>query len=186
MIADIIVVLVMLLCIFLGYKRGLIKVAVKILSFVAALIVAFVLYTPISNYIIENTELVPNLEKTIEEKIYKGDNNEKDTVENKNYLETVENYIENYTEEIKENTANSISNQIAVAVVRIGTWIALFIITKIAMLFIKLFTDAIAQIPIIKQFNKARRNNLWNIRRVCNNIWYTCNNKCYISNYREK
>jgi len=42
MIADIAVILIMLVCIFLGYKKGLIKVAVRIISFVLALVIALV------------------------------------------------------------------------------------------------------------------------------------------------
>ena len=74
MIADIIVIGIMALCIFLGYWRGLIHVAVRLLGFVVALIVALILYTPVSNYIIENTSAVertaigetPNNENIIE------------------------------------------------------------------------------------------------------------------------
>ena len=70
MLADLILIMLMALFIFLGYKRGLIKVAVRLLGFVAALVIALILYTPISNYIIENTEVVPNLKNTIEAKLY--------------------------------------------------------------------------------------------------------------------
>ena len=57
MIADIIIIAIMGLCVFFGYSRGLIKVGVRILSFVISLVIALVLYTPISNYIIENTDI---------------------------------------------------------------------------------------------------------------------------------
>ena len=68
MIADIFVILIIMLCILIGYKKGLIKVAVRLLSFFVALIIALILYTPISNYIIENTEVVPSLKGTIQSK----------------------------------------------------------------------------------------------------------------------
>lgn len=153
MLADIVILLVILFCIFLGYKRGLIKVAVRIFSFIAAIIIALILYTPISNHIIENTEIVPNLEKTIGSKIY--DKNETEDSSTNNLIDNMQKYVENYTEGIKENTSNMIAHELAIMVVRIGTWIGLFIITKLLLIFIRIFTNVIAEIPIIKQFNKV-------------------------------
>lgn len=177
MIADIVLIAIMALCIFLGYKRGLIKVAVRIISFFAALIIALILYTPISNYIIENTEIVPTLKNTIETKLYTKEENSGEQSENQNFIQSMESYINEYTDDIKENTSEVISEQVAITVVKVGTWIGLFLISKILMLFVKLFADAIAEIPIIKQFNKAGRNNIWNIRRICLDICISCNFK---------
>lgn len=154
MLADLILIMLMALFIFLGYKRGLIKVAVRLLGFVAALVIALILYTPISNYIIENTEVVPNLKNTIEAKLYTKEEKHQD-IENTNIVDNVGKYIEDYTEGIKENTASFAAQEIAIVTVRILTWIGLFVVTRLLMLFIKLFTDAIAEIPVIKQFNKA-------------------------------
>ncbi len=184
MIADIVLIVIMALCIFLGYKRGLIKVAVRIISFFAALIIALVLYTPVSNYIIENTEIVPTLKNTIESKLYTKEENNNEQSENQNFTQSIESYINEHTEEIKENTSEVVSEQVAITVVKVGTWIGLFLISKILMLFVRLFADAIAEIPIIKQFNKAGRNNIWNIRRISLNICISCNFKYDISNDR--
>lgn len=154
MLADIFVILIIMLCILIGYKKGLIKVAVRILSFVAALIIALVLYTPISNYIIENTEIVPNLKETIQSKLYSKEETE-EKQEPQNITETMQSYIDNYTDGVKENTTGYISEQLAITIVRVGTWIGLFAIAKLLMLFIRVFGDWVASIPIIKQFNKA-------------------------------
>lgn len=54
------------------------------------------------------------------------------------------------------------------------------------MIFIKIFASIIEKIPIIKQFNKARRNNIWNIRRIHNNLCNTCNNQFIRTNDRRK
>ena len=39
--------------------------------------------------------------------------------------------------------------------VKIGSGLVVFLISKFILLFLKLFADAIANLPIIKQFNKA-------------------------------
>ena len=165
MIADIIIIGVMGLCVFFGYSRGLIKVGVRILSFVISIVIALVLYTPISNYIIEKTDIVSNLQNTINSKM--SGTEEKEEVneienENTNIADMMGKYVEDYTDNIKNTATGAISEQVAIAVVRIGTWIGLFLVAKIGLIFIGFLSDAIAEIPVIKQFNKARRNDLWN------------------------
>lgn len=177
MIADIVIIAIMGLCVFFGYARGLIKVGVRILSFVISLVIALILYTPISNYIIENTDIVPKLQTTINSKINGEENKEEvneATNENANIADMMGKYIDDYTDNMKNAATGAISEQVAIAIVRIGTWIGLFLIAKIGLIFIGFLSDAIAEIPIIKQFNKARRYNLWNIGRVCNYICTSC------------
>ena len=151
MIADIIIIAIMALCVFLGYKRGLIKVAVRIISFFAALVIALILYTPVSNYIIDNTEVVSNLKSTIQSKLY----NEEETEESRKVQESFAESMERYTNQMKEESSEYIAEELAITVVRIGTWIGLFVIAKVLMLFVRIFAEAIGEIPIIKQFNKA-------------------------------
>ena len=155
MIADFVVILVLFLCIFLGYKKGLIKVAVRILSFVLSLIIALVLYTPVSNYIIDNTEVVPSLKNNIYGALYHGKEEEENKAESSNFVQSMEKYISDYTDSVQASTSEAISEQLAIIVVRIGTWIGLFLVSKIVLLLLGLLSDAIAEIPIIKQFNKA-------------------------------
>lgn len=186
MIADIIIIIIMFLCIFLGYRKGLIGVAVRIIGFFGALIIALILYNPISNYLINNTEIVTALQENIQSRIYSEEEIiEEDNIQNNNITETMGQYIEDYTQEIKTDSSEYISREAAIAIVRVGTWVGIFLIARILMIFIKIFASIISKIPIIKQFNKARRNHIWHIGRIYNNIYSTCNNKhdfYYISN----
>lgn len=156
MIADIVVIAIMALCVFLGYYRGLIHVAVRLLGFVVALIVALVLYTPVSNYIIENTNAVASIQGVVQNKLYKPEEKqEENTIQNDNFVSQMEKYIGDKTDEFKANTSEVVSREVAIAVVRGLTWIGLFIGIRIIMLFIKALASVIEKIPIIKQFNKA-------------------------------
>ncbi len=115
MIADIILIVIMALCIFLGYKRGLIKVAVRIIGFFAALIIALIFYTPVSNYIINNTEIVSNLEQTIENKMLSESNlNDEKKDDNANFLGS----IEKYTSELQEKGTEYVAENLAISIVR--------------------------------------------------------------------
>lgn len=78
-----------------------------------------------------------------------------------NIVENFSNYIDNYTEELKSNSAEYIANSVAITIVRVGTWIGLFLVARVIMIFLKIFASVIEKIPVVKQFNKARRNCLW-------------------------
>ena len=60
-IIDLIVAGFLILNIVIGYKRGLTKSLIKILSFVIAVIIAAIFYKPVSNYVIENTQIDDNI-----------------------------------------------------------------------------------------------------------------------------
>ena len=66
---DLIVILIIALFTFIGYKQGLIKTAIKITSFFIAIIIALILYKPVSALIIKNTTIDDKIESTIIEKI---------------------------------------------------------------------------------------------------------------------
>jgi len=44
MILDLVIIGIILLCVFFGYKRGLIEVAFKLISFIIAIILSLLLY----------------------------------------------------------------------------------------------------------------------------------------------
>ena len=54
-IVDLIILAVLLICIGLGYKRGLTGCLLKIISFVLAIVIACILFKPVANIIINNT-----------------------------------------------------------------------------------------------------------------------------------
>ena len=64
-VVDLVIVAVLLLCTFLGYKRGLTGCLIRILSFFIALAVAFVLFKPAAAIITDNTEVDENIKASI-------------------------------------------------------------------------------------------------------------------------
>ena len=66
---DISIIIIMLICIFIGYRKGLIKVAIRFVAFILAIILALILYRPIANSVIENTDLDEKINETIYSKI---------------------------------------------------------------------------------------------------------------------
>ena len=76
-IIDLIIVGIIALCIISGYIKGITGSLIKILSFVLSLVVAFILFVPVSNFVIKNTEIDENIEKSIRETVLSDEENSK-------------------------------------------------------------------------------------------------------------
>lgn len=159
-IIDLIVIGIILLSTFLGYKKGLIGVAFKIASFIIAIIITLILFKPISNFIINNTEFAQTIENTIVQKLSTAEiENGQIKQENSNLPEVIVNYInvglQDTVNEAKDSIVKIVARNLAETIIDIIVIIGLFIITRLLLLFAKAILEAISEIPIIKQFNKA-------------------------------
>ena len=142
---DIIILCVIALSTFIGYKKGLIKVAFGLISFLLAIIISLLLYKPISNFIINNTSIDDNIKQTIEERLSSTNTTDEET----------ENIIANYYSNIKNASTNIIADNISKTIINVGCMLIVFIISKIILLFFKFSGDLIAKLPLIKQFNSV-------------------------------
>lgn len=159
-IIDLIIVAIIALCIFFGYKKGLIGVAFKILSFFIALIVAVTLSYPISNAIINNTDIANNISKSIQDNfISEGnveDENQPVQIEGQDAISnSVLNFMEDTVNDAKDQGVKVLAENLAVIIVRVAVAIGLYIVTRFILFFFRKLAEAIAEIPLIKQFNKA-------------------------------
>ena len=157
-ILDIVLLAILVLSIFLGYKKGLIGVAFNLCAFLLAIIITWILYTPITNAVIKNTEIDDNIRSTIVEKgVIKNSENIEDGKEteqngvNQYIQKYVTTTITNTTNNVVEETAKVVSEKVVAIVVAIG----LFIVVRIGLILLKFVAEGIAKLPIIKQFNKA-------------------------------
>ncbi len=147
-IIDIILICILALTIFWGYKKGLVKVVFKVLAFLIALILTIILYRPITNIVINNTELDEKIANVI---IEKGTVEVDDSAENK----TLDKYVENTKKNIQNDVVNTTAKSVSENLVGIIVMIALFIALRIALMILAIFANSLAELPIVKQFNKA-------------------------------
>ena len=101
---DLIIIAVIALITFLGYKKGIIKVAFNLISFVLAILLSIVLYRPISNFVINHTPLYDKIEDTIEERLSSSNTTK----------EEAENILANYYSTGKEAAINTISENVSI------------------------------------------------------------------------
>lgn len=142
-IIDIVIILFIVASIFLGYKKGLIALAIHLLAFIIAVIVTFVLYRPIGNIIINTSTIDEKLQETIQVNV-------------ENFiLEDESNQITNeLVESAKKGMLPDASRTLAINIIYGITMVILFLITRICLVFINSLADTISKLPIINQFNK--------------------------------
>lgn len=141
-IVDLIIVGIVLLSVFLAYKKGLVSLAIGLVSFVIAVAVTVVLYKPVTNLVINAT----SIDETIENAIYEKAN---DAIQESD--ETGKMIIDMADQNLLPETARTL----AVNIVTGGVILVLFIVAKIALRFVKALANLIAKLPILDQINKA-------------------------------
>lgn len=139
-IIDIILITIIALSSFLGYKKGLVKLGAKLFAGIIAIIVTIIIYKPVSGMVIDNTKIDEKLEATIIE------NTEKVIKE-----KTEENII---TENIESKILPEQAKNISKSTVKIVTGLLLFVVVKIVLNIIISLIGFIAELPILKQFNE--------------------------------
>lgn len=80
-IVDIIIIAIFAICLGLGVKKGLTGSLLKIISFVLALIIAFILFKPVSNFVIDHTNWDETLEQAIRQTLIEENPKENNQVE---------------------------------------------------------------------------------------------------------
>lgn len=158
-IIDLVIVAIIALCILLGYRKGLTGSLLKIVSFVLALIIAFILFKPVSNFVIDNTNWDENLEQAIRQSILKQEEPKDDKEQTKQSMpDVMMNYINEAVEKAGNEAKNAIidatARDLSVTIINVAVAIALFIISKIILLFIKGLANLLTKLPVIKQFDK--------------------------------
>ena len=141
---DIILIALIALSIFLGYKKGLASLAIKLCAFIIAILITFILYRPIANLIINTTSVDESIEDTIYNKVT-------EMIQKDETNELTSDLIESAKQGMLEQSARELSINIVYA----GTAIVLFVVVRIILIFVNSLANLIAKLPIIKQANEV-------------------------------
>ena len=152
-IVDLIIIGILMLCIFLGYKRGLTGSLLKIVTFVLALIIAFILFKPVSNFIINNTQLDEKLESSIKSMFLEVEENDMESNMPTVMIDYINKVIENATNDAKTTVIETASRDVAISIINLGVAIAVYLIARIILVFVKGIAGLITKLPVIKQFD---------------------------------
>lgn len=154
---DILIILIMVLFIYMGYRKGLIKVALSFVSVIVSILIALVIYKPVANQIMLNTQIDEKISETIYAQIENIDfENISDEEKQENgILGITEKYINEALKNQTENIGKYISDNLSITIVELITFIILIIGLRILLLALNLLGNVIGNLPIIKQFNKS-------------------------------
>lgn len=169
-IIDVIIIAILLVCVIMGYVKGLTGSLLKIVSFILAIAVAFILFKPVSSFIINNTDWDESLEQSIRQMVLEEDenntqNNENTNQENSNekngsnmpsvIINYINDAVEKAGEDAKHTVVDATAREVAETIINGGVLVSLFIIARIVLIFIKGLAKLITELPIIKQFDKT-------------------------------
>ena len=147
LIIDIVIVAIIALFTFLGKKRGLVKLAFKLCTFFIAIIIAFLVYKPVAHLVMEKTTIDETIENAITQRILpEGMSSEDELTEPTNLPSII---VKN-----SSNTVKSIASSFATTIIETVCLLLVFILAKIILKFVTFLADAIAKLPILKQFNE--------------------------------
>lgn len=158
-IIDLVVVAIIILSIFTGYKKGLTKCLIKILSFVVAIVIAALFFRPVGDFIIARTEIDDNIKASIinlvKDDVQETGKIKEDSNLPKTMVDNINESISKAVDDTKMTVVENAASGIATTTVHIGVAILLFIIVRIVLGVVSLVSEALTNLPVIKQFDKA-------------------------------
>lgn len=158
---DLVIISIIISSIYWGYRRGLVAAIFKILVFIISLLIVFLLYKPVSNSIMANTQIDEKLASLIQSNLEGttlADGNLLEPSES-NFSVAVVNMINDFVKEaLQKNVSNAVgyvSVELSHFMIRVGTMLLLLLISRFFLLFIRFAAELIANLPFIKLFNKS-------------------------------
>lgn len=158
---DLVIISILISNSYWGYRRGLVSVIFKVLVFVLSLLIVFLLYKPVSNSIIDNTQLDEVLSNAIRSNLEGTTLNDGALLEptESNFSAAVVEMINSFVTEALElaevDPVGYVSIQLAHFMIRVGTMLLLFMVSRFFLLFIRFAAELLGNLPIIKLFNKS-------------------------------
>lgn len=152
---DIIIVAIIALNVFICYRKGLVKLAVGLIAVLASIVIAMMLYKPVSNIIINNTQIDEKIETTIIDNFsVETDETEENETDN-GFMKYMEKYVDDSINKTRNQIVLEASDVIATKVINICAFLGIFIIARLVLILLTFVADIIMSLPILKQFNKA-------------------------------
>lgn len=162
---DLIIVLIVGLCIFNGYRKGLARCILKLVTSIIALFIAILLFRPFVNFVVTNTIIDENIQLSLEKVMNNGieerkDENNTELVKEdsgipKPIVEYLNNNFKNAAKQKQEEAVISVARGAAILIVEIACFILIYVVVKIILKILIILIDIVSKLPIIRQFNEV-------------------------------
>ena len=156
MIIDIIIIALIALGVFFGYKKGLVGILIGVASLILSIILAFVLQGPVSEYLY-STPVGTSIESKVTEFVndtLSSENNENvDSEDNtKKENDFFSKVIQDATN--SEDTVKEASKNITMFILKGITFIGIFILVRIICYILQMILNVVFDLPILHSVNK--------------------------------
>ena len=164
-VVDLLILLIIGLCIFNGYRKGLARCILKLVTTIIALFIAIALFRPFVNFVVNNTIIDENIQLSLEKVMNNAieenkDENNTDLVKEdsgvpKPIADYLNNNLKSSANQTKEEAVVSVARGAAILIVDIACFILIYIMVKIVLKILTILIDIVSKLPIIKQFNEV-------------------------------
>lgn len=156
MIIDIVLILVIVLSAFIGYKKGFVKVIVKLGTFLIALVLAFLLQSSVAKFIGEDIGFKNTISTTVQNKLSDyAKSKEDDKKTDIKMLEKTIDEINSAAEEKKAEVIQKWANNIADFILKGLSFIIIFFTVAIVMGILSLILNTVVKLPVLDTLNGA-------------------------------
>ena len=161
-VCDLVLVSIIVASTIYGYSKGLVGVLYKIIAFFASLIIVFILYGAVAQFIVNNTQLDEKLASAIETNLSGAQIDDSGNIianEETNIPENVINFanslIRDAIETKKAETVAFIAKELSIFMIKLGTMIVIFIVSNLLLWLLRSVLEIVANLPVIRLFNKS-------------------------------
>lgn len=142
---DVIIVALVVFSTFLAYKKGLVAQAIKLCAVIIAIIATLLLYRPVANFVINNTDIDETIQNSIYERAY-------DVAKQKTNNENPETDM---VEGVKLAGIQHTSRELSIQIINVAVILILFFGIKFALRFVTAIANTVAKLPILNKLNKV-------------------------------
>lgn len=164
-IVDIVLLIMVVGSAAIGYRRGLIKIAFSLISSIVAIILILILCKPVTNFVMNHTELPNSIETAISNKIYNivktetSKSSEQVQIDDENAIKTLRFFLGKELTPILEQTSTdivqTISHEVTQKIISVIVFFALFVIIKLILFILRTYLEWIADLPLLDVINST-------------------------------
>ncbi len=149
MVLDIFVVALIALSALLGYKKGLVNLAIGLMAVFFSLLISVILYNPIANLVINTTYIDETIQDSICDKVLANMENDKGKGKDKQTS-----YLGITIKDAKDGMMEEAAKELSINIVRLGVFIILLVGLRIGLNFVSALANLAVRMPMLKQFNE--------------------------------
>lgn len=153
-IADLILIAIVMVFVIIGYVKGLTGSLIKLASFIVAVVLALILYKPLSNVVMQRTQIDEKIETAIIQNFSKTENQNEENMPT-TLVESINNKIEKETTDARNEIVEKTAKSTTLTIMRVGTAIAIYLAARLVLFIVSVLAKGITQLPLLKEVDKA-------------------------------